>query len=72
MSYLEKRKKILEEQKKRKKQRELNKKMTGGLDDGRVKLKKSKSSKLGSAQPSKGSKILQVLCKIKRMDKRKV
>ena len=56
MSYLEKRKKILEEQKKRKKQRELNKKMTGGLDDGRVKLKKSKSSKLGSAQPSKGSK----------------
>ena len=57
MSPLRKTKKILEEQKKkRKKQRELNKKMTGGLDDGRVKLKKSKSSKLGSAQPSKGSK----------------
>ena len=55
-SYLEKRKRILKEQKKRKKQKELTKKMTGGLDDGRVKLKRSKSSKLGSAQPSKGSK----------------
>ena len=55
-SYLEKRQRILKEQKKRKKQRELTKKMTGGLDDGRVKLKRSKSSKLGSAQPSKGSK----------------
>tara|TARA_R100000315_G_scaffold48236_1_gene22690 strand:- start:861 stop:1466 length:606 start_codon:yes stop_codon:yes gene_type:complete len=40
MSYLEKRKKILEEQKKRKKQRELTKKMTGGLDDANVKSPK--------------------------------
>mgnify|MGYP003119265891 CR=1 FL=1 len=56
MSYLEKRKKELEKQKKRKKQRELTKKMTGGLDDGNVPLKRSKSSKLGSAQKSSGSK----------------
>ena len=40
MSYLEKRKKILEEQKIRKNQRELTKKMTGGLDDANVKSPK--------------------------------
>ena len=55
-SYLEKRQRILKEQKKRKQTKE----MTGGLDDANVKprmsAKKSKSSKLGSAQPSKGSK----------------
>ena len=55
-SYMEKRKRILEEQKKRKKQRDADKKMTGGLDDGKVKLKKSKSSKLGSSSKSGGSK----------------
>lgn len=55
-SYLEKRQRILKEQKKRKQTKE----MIGGLDDANVKprmsAKKSKSSKLGSAQPSKGSK----------------
>ena len=55
-SYLEKRNRIKEEQIKRKKQRDADKKMTGGLDDGKVKLKKSKSSKLGSGASSSGSK----------------
>ena len=55
-SYLEKRNRIKEEQIKRKKQRDADKKMTGGLDDGKVKLKKSKSSKLGSSASSSGSK----------------
>lgn len=55
-SYLEKRERILKEQIKRKKQRDADKKMTGGLDDGKVKLKKSKSSKLGSGASSSGSK----------------
>ena len=54
-SYLEKRNRIKEEQKKRKKQKDADKKMTGGLDDGKVKLKKSKSSKLGSGAYSSGS-----------------
>ena len=54
-SYLEKRNRIREEQKKRKKQRDADKKMTGGLDDGKVKLKKPKSSKLGSGAYSSGS-----------------
>ena len=55
-SYVEKRKRILEEQKKRKKQRDADNKMTGGLDDGKVKLKKPKSSKLGSGSTSGGSR----------------
>ncbi len=55
-SYLEKRNRIKKEQIKRKKQRDADKKMTGGLDDGKVKLKKSKSSKLGSGASSSGSK----------------
>ena len=54
-SYLEKRNRIKEEQIKRKKQRDADKKMTGGLDDGKVKLKKPKSSKLGSGAYSSGS-----------------
>ena len=37
-SYLEKRNRIREEQKKRKKQKDADKKMTGGLDDGKVKI----------------------------------
>ena len=55
-SYKEKMDKVRKEQKKRAEMRKKTKLMTGGLDDGKVPLKKSKSSKLGSAQPSKGSK----------------
>jgi len=57
-SYLEKRKRILAQQKKRKKQRDASRKKTIGPETDIVKTraKKSRSSKLGSAQPSKGSK----------------
>ena len=57
-SYLEKRKRILEQQKKRKAQRDASRKKTIGPETDIVKTraKKSRSSKLGSAQPSKGSK----------------
>jgi len=54
-SYKEKMDKVRKEQKKRAEMRKKTKLMTGGLDDGRVPLKKSKSSKLGSAQKSSGS-----------------
>lgn len=57
-SYYEKRQRILKEQKARKDKRDKENAMVGGLDDGQVKKRapKSKSSKLGSATPSKGSK----------------
>ena len=55
-SYKEKMDKVRKEQKKRAEMRKKTKLMTGGLDDGKVPLKKSKSSKLGSAQTSGGSK----------------
>jgi hypothetical protein len=57
-SYLEKRQRILKEQKKRKAQRDASRKKTIGPETDIVKTraKKSRSSKLGSAQPSKGSK----------------
>tara|TARA_S200002703_G_C3694060_1_gene213127 strand:+ start:64 stop:681 length:618 start_codon:yes stop_codon:yes gene_type:complete len=55
-SYKEKMDKVRKEQKKRAELRKKTKLMTGGLDDGKVPLKKSKSSKLGSAQKSRGSK----------------
>tara|TARA_R100001086_G_C11827031_1_gene255622 strand:+ start:46 stop:636 length:591 start_codon:yes stop_codon:yes gene_type:complete len=57
-SYLEKRKRILKEQKKRKAERDASRKKTIGIEQDIIKTraKKSKSSKLGSAQPSKGSK----------------
>tara|TARA_Y100000356_G_scaffold134461_1_gene143857 strand:- start:1271 stop:1879 length:609 start_codon:yes stop_codon:yes gene_type:complete len=57
-SYLEKRQRILKEQKKRKAQRDASRKKTIGPETDIVKnrAKKSRSSKLGSAQPSKGSK----------------
>jgi len=55
-SYKEKIDKVRKEQKKRAEMRKKTKLMTGGLDDGKVPLKKSKSSKLGSAQKSSGSK----------------
>ena len=57
-SYLEKRKRILAQQKKRKAERDASRKKTIGTDQDiiRTRAKKSKSSKLGSAQPSKGSK----------------
>lgn len=58
MSYLEKRKKILEQQKKRAAERKKKAAKTIGIEQDIIKTraKKSKSSKLGSAQPSKGSK----------------
>lgn len=58
MSYLEKRKKILEQQKKRAAERKKKAAKTIGTEQDIIKTraKKSKSSKLGSAQPSKGSK----------------
>ena len=57
-SYLEKRKRILAQQKKRKAERDASRKKTIGTEQDIIKTraKKSKSSKLGSAQPSKGSK----------------
>ena len=57
-SYYEKRQRILKEQKARKDKRDKENAMVGGLDDGQVKKRapKSKSSKLGSASTSKGSK----------------
>lgn len=57
-SYLEKRKRILAQQKKRKAERDASRKKTIGTEQDiiRTRAKKSKSSKLGSAQPSKGSK----------------
>ena len=55
-SYKEKIDRVRKEQKKRAEVRKNTKIMTGGLDDGKVPLKKSKSSKLGSAQKSSGSK----------------
>lgn len=55
-SYKEKMDKVRIEQKKRAELRKKTKLMTGGLDDGKVPLKKSKSSNLGSAQKSSGSK----------------
>lgn len=55
-SYKEKMDKVRKEQKKRAEMRKKTKLMTGGLDDGKVPLKRSKSSKLGSAQKSSGSK----------------
>ena len=58
MSYLEKRKKILEQQKKRAAERKKKAAKTIGIEQDIIKTraKKSKSSKLGSAQKSKGSK----------------
>ena len=55
-SYKEKMDKVRKEQKKRAEMLKKTKLMTGGLDDGKVPLKRSKSSKLGSAQKSSGSK----------------
>jgi hypothetical protein len=55
-SYKEKIDKVRKEQKKRADLRKKTKLMTGGLDDGKVPLKKSTSSKLGSSQKSSGSK----------------
>tara|TARA_R100000734_G_C3306143_1_gene96628 strand:+ start:721 stop:1314 length:594 start_codon:yes stop_codon:yes gene_type:complete len=58
MSYLEKRKKILKQQKKRDAERKKKAAKTIGIEQDivRTRAKKSKSSKLGSAQSSKGSK----------------
>ena len=57
-SYLEKRKRILAQQKKRAAERKKKAAKTIGIEQDIIKTraKKSKSSKLGSAQPSKGSK----------------
>ena len=57
-SYYEKMQRVRKEQKARKDKRDKENAMVGGLDDGQVKKRapKSKSSKLGSATPSKGSK----------------
>jgi hypothetical protein len=55
-SYKEKMDKVRKEQKKRAEMRKKTKLMTGGLDDGKVPLKRSKSANLGSAQKSSGSK----------------
>jgi len=57
-SYLEKRKRILAQQKKRKAERDASRKKTIGIEQDivRTRAKKSKSSKLGSAQSSKGLK----------------
>lgn len=57
-SYYEKMQRVRKEQKARKDKKDKLNAMVGGLDDGQVKKRapKSKSSKLGSATPSKGSK----------------
>ena len=57
-SYLEKRKRILAQQKKRKAERDASRKKTIGIEQDivRTRAKKSKSSKLGSAQKSSGSR----------------
>lgn len=56
-SYYEKMQRVRKEQKARKDKKDKLNAMVGGLDDGQVKKRapKSKSSKLGSATPSKGS-----------------
>ena len=57
-SYLEKRKRILAQQKKRKAERDASRKKTIGTEQDiiRTRAKKSKSSKLGSGAKSSGSK----------------